>query len=561
MMRFAIFFAGLLAAACGLAQQTSVLTVVSTATFTRDAALAPNMIVTAFSTAIPEVGPATATPLLTSLNGYSFGIRAGTGSLEINAGIIAINAGQASFVLPAELPDGAASIAFRRGSDVLATGSVRIARVAPGIFTANSSGEGAPAGFALYSGFGKQRQENLFERFSGSARFEPAALNVGNPEEDLYLVLFGTGFRNSPLSRVSATAGGIAIPVQAAQAHATLAGLDQLNLGPLPRELAGKRGRLDLDIVFDSAAANRITIAPTWPPSGGWGSRATLIEENSEMGVIGLNGKIYVIGGYPSSRVTVNTVQVYDTASNSWTRAAPLAIAVNHLMPVAYGGKIYVIGGQTDPNTAYIDSVQEYDPGTNSWRTRSPMPTSRSAGAAVLIDDKIYVSGGRPPRGSDFAVYDPVKDRWTTLPDLPTQRNHLMAVAGNGKLYVVGGGFEGGFTSQGADAVEIFDPKTNLWTKGASLPKPRGGLNGVLAHGCLHFFGGEFANGVHPDHDVYNPATDKWTSLPNMPVPVHGVTGLHFQDGLIYLPGGGTMQGGSSGSRLHRVYRPNLICQ
>ncbi len=88
MMRFAIFFAGLLAAACGLAQQTSVLTVVSTATFTRDAALAPNMIVTAFSTAIPEVGPATATPLPTSLNGYSFGIRAGTGSLEINAGIL-----------------------------------------------------------------------------------------------------------------------------------------------------------------------------------------------------------------------------------------------------------------------------------------------------------------------------------------------------------------------------------------------------------------------------------------------------------------------------------------
>lgn len=112
--------------------QTSALAVVSTATFNRDAVLAPDMIVTAFSTAIPEVGPATATPLPTSLGGYSFGVRAAAGSSEINAGIIAINAGQASFVPPAGLPDGAASITLRRSSDVVATGSVRIARVAPG---------------------------------------------------------------------------------------------------------------------------------------------------------------------------------------------------------------------------------------------------------------------------------------------------------------------------------------------------------------------------------------------------------------------------------------------
>lgn len=109
--------------------------------------------------------------------------------------------------------------------------------------------------------------------------------------------------------------------------------------------------------------------------------------------------------------------------------------------------------------------------------------------------------------------------------------------------------------------MEIFDPKTGAWTKGAAMPKARGGLNGVVANGCMHFFGGEFATGVHPDHDVYNPRTDRWTSLPHMPMPVHGVTGLHFQDGLIYLPGGGAMQGGSSGGRTHQVYRPNVSCQ
>lgn len=45
-------------------------------------------------------------------------------------------------------------------------------------------------------------------------------------------------------------------------------------------------------------------------------------------------------------------------------------------------------------------------------------------------------------------------------------------------------------------------------------------------------------------------ATTRWT--PPV-VPVHGVTCAVFQDALIYLAGGGTTQGGSSGTRLHWV--------
>jgi len=533
---------GIVLLAWQMMAQTTTMTVVSAATYERGGGLAPGMIATAFS------------PVITETGGYSITVG------EIAAATVAIAAGQASFVLPAGAADGAATIALRRGGETVATAIVRIGRVAPGIFTANSSGEGAPAGFAVYASFGKQQQVDLFERFGGSTRWEPAALDVGDGSQDVYLVLFGTGFRNAALGRINATAGGVSIPVQAAQAHSVFMGLDQMNLGPLPRELAGKRGRLELEISVDSVAANRTLLAPTSPAAGGWGSRAGLPEANSEMGVVGLNGKIYVIGGYPSTRMSVNTVQVYDTATDSWTVAAPLPVALNHLMPAAFNGKVYVIGGQTDANTAYVSTVQEYEPATNSWRARAPMPTARSAGAAAVIDGKIYVAGGRPPRGADFAVYDPAKDEWTTLPNLPTQRNHLMALAHEGKLYVVGRRFDGGFQSIAADTVEIFDPKTGLWSKGATLPKARGGLNGVSANGCMHFFGGEFATGVHPDHDVYNPKTDRWTSLPNMPQPVHGVTGLHFQDGLIYLPGGGIMQGGSSGTRLHQVYRPNLSC-
>ncbi len=46
-----------------------------------------------------------------------------------------------------------------------------------------------------------------------------------------------------------------------------------------------------------------------------------------------------------------------------------------------------------------------------------------------------------------------------------------------------------------------------------------------------------------------------------MPTPVHGVTGAVFLAGLIYLPGGGTSQGGNSGSLIHQVYRPVMVCR
>jgi len=43
-------------------------------------------------------------------------------------------------------------------------------------------------------------------------------------------------------------------------------------------------------------------------------------------------------------------------------------------------------------------------------------------------------------------------------------------------------------------------------------------------------------------------------------MPIHGVTGATFANGLIYVTGGGTQVGGSSGSLLHQVYRPQIRC-
>jgi len=304
-------------------------------------------------------------------------------------------------------------------------------------------------------------------------------------------------------------------------------------------------------------------------PATEWGKRAPLVQPNSEMAVAELGGKIYVIGGYPSDRVSVNVVQVYDIKSDSWRLTTPYPTTINHASAVGINGMLYVIGGQTNAGTQteesrYVTAVYAYDPKTEKWLPRAPMPTARSAMAHDVIDGKIYVAGGRPPRGHDFAAYDPKADRWTVLPELPTARNHMAAAAIDGKLYVVGGRFGGGFRSEITAVNEMFDPNANKWIPKRPMSESRSGHNGIVVYGCFHTFGGEHPtagpSGVFPHHEVYNAKTDRWTRFSDMPIPVHGVTGLVYANGWIYLPGGGTEMGGSSGSTHHQVVRPGLKC-
>lgn len=310
--------------------------------------------------------------------------------------------------------------------------------------------------------------------------------------------------------------------------------------------------------------------APVYPEPGAYGELAPLLEANSEMAVAEVLGIIYVLGGYPASREVQTTVQAYDPATDSWTLKAPLPTPLHHPVAVGFEGKLYSFGGQVsqaeNPDT---NRTLVYDPASDSWEDLTPMPTARGAGAAAVVDGVAFVIGGRPPAGNAAEAYDVAGDNWTTLAPLPTtydERNHLAAVAIGGLVYVAGGRYDGGsFTSPMTDSLDILDPVTGSWSPGAPMPRPRGGVNGVAAHGCFHVFGGEGSgtgepNDVFPDHDVYDPSSDTWSNLPPLPVPVHGVTGAVFLNGLIYIPGGGTSSGGSSGSTLFQVYHPTTRC-
>lgn len=83
--------------------------------------------------------------------------------------------------------------------------------------------------------------------------------DLGNTTDQVFLVLFGTGFRSrSALSAVSASIGGTNAEVLYADFAPGFVGLDQANIR-LSRSLVN-RGEINLELIVEGKGANTVSI-------------------------------------------------------------------------------------------------------------------------------------------------------------------------------------------------------------------------------------------------------------------------------------------------------------
>jgi uncharacterized protein (TIGR03437 family) len=137
----------------------------------------------------------------------------------------------------------------------MATETVRIAAVAPGLFSAAASGSGVAAAVFLRVDPDGGRSDGLIF----DANLAAVPLDLGPQGAEVYVFLFGTGMRNFS-GEVTVTVDGIPVPFAGPVAQGEFDGLDQLNLGPLPRELSG-RGEVEIVIAIDGKEANIVTVS------------------------------------------------------------------------------------------------------------------------------------------------------------------------------------------------------------------------------------------------------------------------------------------------------------
>jgi uncharacterized protein (TIGR03437 family) len=69
--------------------------------------------------------------------------------------------------------------------------------------------------------------------------------------------MYGTGIRNA--NNVTASVGGLSVPVLYAGPAPDFAGEDQVNIGPLPQALAGA-GSVNIVLTADGQAANTVNV-------------------------------------------------------------------------------------------------------------------------------------------------------------------------------------------------------------------------------------------------------------------------------------------------------------
>ena len=277
-----------------------------------------------------------------------------------------------------------------------------------------------------------------------------------------------------------------------------------------------------------------------------------------------LEGKIYVLGGNPSTNTGaagIKVMEVYDPVSNSWdTSKSDMPTGRVELCACVVNGKIYAIGGGSSHSGPVIGNVEEYDPLTDTWVTKNSLPTPVQAPACGVIDDKIYVAGGTEvgfSPSNKLQVYDPVSDNWdTSLMPMDIAIYTPTGAVINSKFYVIGGLI--GSPWAGQRTVQIFDPMTNTWLPGPLLQQGRAGHSTNVLNGMIYAIGGESRNVPLPNANVEECDLNTWIPFDETPTTFNIHTASVF-DNLIYIFGGSKIGVGSTSDPTSDVYSYNPL--
>lgn len=221
--------------------------------------LAPEAIVAAFGTgmAVAEQA-ANSSPLPFLLLGTSVQVKDSAG-VSRQAPLFFVSPRQINYLIPRGTASGEAVVSITSGDGRLSLGTIQITPVSLGLFTANSNGSGvAAANILRVSSSGAQVFEQAAQFSASTNRYVARCFSPGPSGETAFVVLYGTGIRGvASILSVSATIGSSSIPVVFAGSQGQFVGLDQINLGPIPRGLSGT---VDIVVSVSGRAANTVQI-------------------------------------------------------------------------------------------------------------------------------------------------------------------------------------------------------------------------------------------------------------------------------------------------------------
>ena len=219
--------------------------------------LAAEAIASAFGSGLATTTQsATVVPLSTNLAGTTVAVQDVNGVVRF-AELFYVSSTQVNYQVPPGVATGAASITVSLNGNPVAFGTAQVAAIAPGIYTANSNGSGAPAAIVLTIHTDGSSAFVYTFQCASAGNCTPLPIDLGQASDQVVLELFGTGIR-SHTTPVTAKIGSTTLTASYAGPQGGFVGLDQINI-LLPKSLRGA-GNVNLQLTVDGQTANTVAL-------------------------------------------------------------------------------------------------------------------------------------------------------------------------------------------------------------------------------------------------------------------------------------------------------------
>lgn len=210
--------------------------------------------------------------------------------------------------------------------------------------------------------------------------------------------------------------------------------------------------------------------------------------------ILSMNGNITVVGGEMKETGEFSRkINVWDSDIQRWTLPyPPLPVARQHPGCVYYGKNLIVPGGVVPKSSKSSSTVDVLDTRSGQWYKAAPMPCGGDYIQSVVIGENLYVLS----RFTSFAtsskqilrvslpdlISDAIQNGnhssslWEKLPNVPHYDTTLFSI---GNLLLTAGGRTGGTvrtlvgSSKPVADIHLFNPCTNEWVKVSKLPEAR----------------------------------------------------------------------------------------
>jgi DNA-binding CsgD family transcriptional regulator len=190
------------------------------------------------------------------------------------------------------------------------------------------------------------------------------------------------------------------------------------------------------------------------------------------------------------------------------------------------------------------------------WFELPGLTIPRRSLAVTSYANQIFAIGGENGEGITNAVekYDPKTNLWSALNSKPLAVSEINAGVLGGLIFVPGGKQLDG---KPTNITEIYDPLSDTWSTGIPLPIPLCAYGLVVSEGRIYVFGGWDGKSIRNNAYVFNPELNIWSEIPPMPT-ARSFPGAVAVGSKIYILGGWDGQKALSTSEVYLTDHTDL---